>query len=91
MPDLCNLCFQFMLMNEQLLSKIKIVALAVIAASLAVIAFKQLQPSYVETDKGIYLDTHSGKFYRKQGNELVPANESFEDKMRREYPDARKY
>lgn len=78
-------------MDNQLLSRIKIAALVVIAASLAVIAIRQLQPAFVETDKGVYLDAHSGKFYHKQGNELMPAGESTEDRLRREFPDGRKY
>lgn len=78
-------------MDKRLLSIIKIVALVVIAASLAVIAIRQWQPSFVETDKGVYLDTRSGKFYHKRGDVLAPANESIEDKLRREYPDGRKY
>lgn len=78
-------------MDSQLLSKIKVVALVVIAASLAVIAVRQLQPAFVETDKGIYLDAHSGKFYRKEGAELRPAGETTEERLRRDYPDGRKY
>lgn len=78
-------------MEKQLLSIIKIVALVVIAASLVVVAYRQLQPAFVETDKGVYLDTHSGKFYHKQGSELRPVDETLEDRLRRDYPDGRKY
>ena len=76
---------------NKLLPKLNTAALLVIAVSLSVIAYQGLQPAFVETDKGIYLDTRSGKFFQKQGEQLVPMDQSTKDKLRKEFPDGRTY
>jgi hypothetical protein len=69
------------------LPKLNTISLLVIADSLAIIAYRQLQPNYLPTEKGI-IDTQSGKFFHKAGYDLLP-EESFAEKLRREFPDGR--
>jgi hypothetical protein len=76
-------------MNE-VLPKLNTICLLIIAVSLSVIAYRQLQSNYVVTEKGI-IDTHSGEFFQKQGNQLIPVYESTEEKLRREYPGGTNY
>ena len=80
----------FRLMNA-LLSKLNSVCLMIIAVSLAIIAYNQLQPNYIEIKDGQFVDTRSGKVYVISGDRLVPAPiyETTEEKLRREFPDGK--
>lgn len=72
-------------------SKLNTVCLVIIAISLALIAFRQLQPAYTITEGGKVIDSHSGKLFQPVGSQLVPVEESAEEKLRKEYPDGKKY
>lgn len=76
-------------MND-ILPKLNTICFIVIAVSLSIIAYRQLQPNYLVTEKGI-IDTHSGHFFQKQGSQLTPVYESTEEKLRREFPDGTIY
>ncbi len=76
---------------DKLLLKINTAALVAIAASLTVIAYRQIQPEHTQTDKETYLDTHSGKFFHKQGEQLIPIDQPTEERLRKEVPDGRSY
>ena len=71
--------------------KLVMALLLVIAVILVAIAVILLRPSYIETDKSVFLEKHSGRFYRKVGNELVPIQENIEDKLRLDYPEGKNY
>lgn len=75
------------------LPKLNSVCLIVISVSLAIIAYNQLQPNYVETKEGRFVDTRSGKIYMPSGSQLLPAPdyETTEQELRRKYPDGKKY
>lgn len=74
-----------------LLPKLNSVCFVVIAVSLAIIAYQQLQPNYLETKDGRFIDARSGKLYLKVGNQLIPFEESTEEKLQKQFPDGKHY
>lgn len=72
-------------------SKLNTICLLIIAISLVVIAYRQMQPVYVETGKGIFVNNRTGKFYVNRNNQMVPIDETVEDWLKREFPEGKNY
>lgn len=72
------------------LPKLATVALVVIAVSLILIAYKLFQSSSEPEEKVIYIDAASGKVYEQQSKPQQPL-ETTEEKLRKEYPEGKRY
>lgn len=72
-------------------SKLTIICLVIIAASLAVIAYRQLQPNYITIENGQIMDSRSGKIFYNVSGRLILIEGSAEEELRREYPDGKTY
>ena len=76
---------------KELLPKLTAACLVLITLTLFYIAYRISQPNYVKTDDGQYLETRSGTIYEKRGNQLVPVQETTEERVMRQYPGGKHY